>query len=119
MLVKSNYTFNGNVPPTSNTQHQFTFNADADSAGRILLAGRRSPSNVGTAGSPDYGVFLNALRLAIVNPTPTPTDLGALMVNNNASAYLRHSFNLADPAASPPSACASRPTMASWPTSTA
>lgn len=99
VLVKSNYTFNGSVPPASNTQYQFTFNADADSTGRIEIAGRRNPSSVGNAGSPDYGVFLNALRIAVVEPAPTPTGLGALMVNNNASAYLRQSFNVPDPAA--------------------
>lgn len=98
VLVKSNYSFNGYLFPSSNEQYQFTFEANASSGGEIWIAGRRNPSSVGPTGVRDFGVFLNALRAVRVDPPPVPTGLAALMINVNASAYLRLSFPVANPA---------------------
>lgn len=61
-----NYTFDGRVPPVSNGDYRFTFYARSDATGRLLIAGRRDSTSVGTGGSPDFGVFLNALELEAV-----------------------------------------------------
>ncbi len=95
--LTNNYSFNGQNLPFSNERYQFTLQAASDSAGRIWIAGRRNPASVGPSGAPDYGVFLNALRLAVVNPPPIPSGLGALMIHSNATAYLRVPFTLSDP----------------------
>ncbi len=95
--VTNNYAFNGRDMPTTDEQYKFTFDSIADSAGQILITGRRNPESVGVTGNPDFGVFLNALRIAAVNPPPTPSGLGVLMINNNATAYLRVPFNVVDP----------------------
>jgi hypothetical protein len=96
--VTNNYAFNGQRLPVSNEDYQFTFDAVADSGGRIWIAARRNAASVGSTGAPDYGVFLNALRLAVVAPPPEPTGLGALMIHSNATAYLRLPFTVSDPA---------------------
>lgn len=93
----NNYAFNGANLPVANEQYQFTFDAAADSAGRIWIAGRRNPASVSASGAPEFGVFLNALRLSVVNPPPEPTGLGALMIHSNATAYLRLPFTVANP----------------------
>ena len=96
VLVRGNFAFNGNVAPTNNDQYRFTFDIESDGSGRILLNGRRNAASVGNAGAPEFGVFLNALRVAEIDEPPTPTGLGALMVNQNPGAYLRLPFNVAD-----------------------
>ena len=65
-LMVDNYTFDGRVPPVSNFDYRFTFYTRSDAAGRLLIAGRRDSTSVGTGGSPDFGVFLNALQLEAV-----------------------------------------------------
>ena len=97
VVVTNSYAFNGSAPVTANEQYQFTFETTADSAGRIWIAGRRNPASVGAGGAPEFGVFLNALRLAVINPPPVPTGLGALMIGSNATAYLRLPFTVPDP----------------------
>jgi len=96
--LTNNYSFNGLNLPISNERYQFTVEAAADSAGRIWLAARRNPASVSPSGAPEFGVFLNALRLAVVNPQSEPTGLGALMIHSNATAYLRLPFTVSDPA---------------------
>jgi hypothetical protein len=96
--VTNGYALNGANLPTANEQYQFTFDAAADGAGRIWLAGRRSPASVSGTGAAEFGVFLNALRLAVVNPPPEPSGLGALMIHSNATAYLRLPFTVPDSA---------------------
>lgn len=91
------YTFNGSVLPTSDSQYQFTADASADANGRIRITGRRDPSSVSSSGSADFGVFLNAFHLAAINPPSAPTGLGLLMISNNASAYLRIPFQVTAP----------------------
>jgi hypothetical protein len=95
--ITNNYAFNGQRLPVSNQDYQFTFEAVADSGGRIWIAARRNPASVGPTGAPEFGVFLNALRVTVVNPPPEPTGLGALMIHSNATAYLRVPFTLSDP----------------------
>lgn len=98
-LVRDNYTFNGQVAPTSNDQYQFTFDVISDTLGRIQISARRDSASVNTLGQPDYGVYLNALRVAELNYSSlVRTDLAAAMQSVNASAYLRVPFTLADAA---------------------
>jgi polysaccharide biosynthesis protein PslG len=63
VLVKSNYTFDGNLRPTSNTDNKFSFSAVADSAGEVLVIGRRRITSVTQNNTPAVGVFLNALAI--------------------------------------------------------
>ncbi len=90
-LVKSAYTFNGAVVPSSNDQCQFSFDAAADGAGQVLLSGRRNPA------SASFGVFLNALRIQSLTTSAATNLLGTLMLSNNATAYFRIPFNVANP----------------------
>lgn len=91
LLVRSNYTFNSSAPPTSNEQYRFTFEANASGAGAMQLAGRRNPASF------SFGVYLNALRVERLTVQPATNALGTLMLSNNATAYLRVPFNLANP----------------------
>lgn len=93
VLGTNNYSFDGNVLPTSDGQYRFFFSATSDSAGRLLLTGRRDPASTG-----GLGVFLNALRIGEITAAAPPAGLGALMLSNTASAYLRVPFAVADPA---------------------
>ena len=94
-LVKENYTFNGQVPPTSNAQYQFTFETISDATGRIVIQGRRDSASLNTSGQPDYGVFLNALQVAELNyGSLIASDIAGLMHGVNASAYIRVPFVL-------------------------
>lgn len=91
VLVKSNYTFNAAVPPTSNAQYQFTFDATANASGQILLNGRRDVT------SSSFGAYLNALKVERLTAQSPTNALGMLMLSNNATAYLRVPFTVADP----------------------
>jgi len=93
LLVKTNYTFDGAVSPTSNDQYQFTFDTTANGSGQILIAGRRDLT------SSSYGAYLNALKVETLSPIPITNGLGALMLSNNASAYIRIPFSVTDPGA--------------------
>jgi hypothetical protein len=61
--VKDNYTFDGSVLPTSNTQYRFTFGATSSAAGELVIKGQGDASSLSPA------VFLNALQI-----TPVPTQ---------------------------------------------
>ncbi len=92
-LVKSNYSFNSTTPPASNDQYRFAFQADATASGAILVSGRRDFT------SSSFGVYLNALKVEKLTAQPVTNAIGALMFSNNATAYLRIPFNIADPSA--------------------
>lgn len=92
VVVTNNYTFNGNNHPTSNDQYRITFEAAADGSGTVLLSGRRVPPS-----NNSFGVFLNALRIDTLTSLPATNGLAALMYSNNASAYVRIPFTVADP----------------------
>ncbi|MDB6026270.1 MAG: cellulase family glycosylhydrolase [Verrucomicrobiales bacterium] len=63
VLVKNNYSFNGSVRPTSNTDCHFTFSATANSSGTILIQGRCDSTSVDNTSAPATGVFLNAIEI--------------------------------------------------------
>ncbi len=92
-LVKSNYTFNAAVAPTSNSQYQFTFDATANASGQILLNGRRDVTSF------SFGAYLNALKADRLTVQAATNVLGTLMLSNNATAYLRVPFNVPNPSA--------------------
>jgi hypothetical protein len=87
----SNYSFSGANLPSSNGQYRFSFDTSSDNAGRILVSGRRDPA------SATFGVFLNALRVDTLTAVPATNGLAALMLSNNATAYLRIPFTVGDP----------------------
>lgn len=96
-LVKENYTFNGQVAPTSNSQYRFTFETVSDASGRIVVSARRDPTSVGTTGAADYGVFLNGLQVVELNYNSfLRTSLASTMRGVNASAYVRVPFTVTD-----------------------
>lgn len=92
VLVADAYTFNGNNWPTSNDQYRFSFESPADSAGVVVLSGRRVPPS-----NASFGVFLNALQVETLASVPATNGLAALMLNHNASAYIRIPFTVANP----------------------
>ncbi len=90
-LVKSNYSFNGSVLPTSDADYQFSFQAKSTPAGALVVSGRRSLSS--QANSP--AVQMNAIRLAITGYAgQIATDLDAAMFGRNASVYARIPFTV-------------------------
>ena len=91
--VMNNYTFDGGNLPIANSQYRFSIDTASDGAGSILLSGRRDAVNT------SFGVFLNALQIAELTPAAAGSGLAALMLSNNATAYLRLPFNVADPTA--------------------
>ncbi|HEU0008470.1 MAG TPA: chitobiase/beta-hexosaminidase C-terminal domain-containing protein, partial [Verrucomicrobiae bacterium] len=91
--ARNNYSFDGNSLPTTDGQYRFSIDASSDNAGTLLLSGRRDSTSAG------FGVFLNALQIAEVVPSAPPAGLATLMLSNNATAYLRLPFNVADPTA--------------------
>ena len=92
-LVKSNYTFTPNATPTSNEQFRFTFDAVATGSGAALISGRRDATSSASA----IGVYFNALKIERLTPQAATNALGTLMLSNNASAYVRVPFNVANP----------------------
>jgi hypothetical protein len=95
VLVKENYTFGGQNPPTNNAQYQFTFEAISDATGRIVIAGRRDSTSVGLTGAADYGVFLNAMQIAEVNYSSfIRADVASAMYGSNATAFIRVPFTV-------------------------
>jgi hypothetical protein len=92
-VVTNGYTFNGSTLPTSNDQYRFAFDATADGSGKIVISGRRNPA------SATFGVFLNALEVDTLSSVPATNGLATLMFSNNASAFIRIPFTVADPAA--------------------
>jgi|GEM_PF-4239390 hypothetical protein len=82
-LVVANYTFDGGVAPTTDTQYTLNIPVTATESGQVLLQGRRKPS-VDTAGAQSFGVFLNALQVETAPPEapaiivqPQPQELFA------------------------------------------
>ncbi|HUP78610.1 MAG TPA: hypothetical protein VM260_08570, partial [Pirellula sp.] len=59
VLVKNDYSFDGNIAPTNDLQNQFTFDATSDAQGTILIQGRREETGSGVS------VFLNALKIEV------------------------------------------------------
>jgi hypothetical protein len=92
-LVKSNYTFTPNTTPTVNDQYRFTFDATPTGAGAILISGRRDATSSAAA----TAVYFNALKAERLSAQPATNALGALMLSNNATAYVRVPFNVANP----------------------
>ncbi len=66
VLVRDNYSFNGAVLPTSNSDYHFSFSATANSSGEILIQGRRDSASVDQNNAAAIGVFLNALEITSV-----------------------------------------------------
>ena len=91
VLVTNNYTFNSATQPTVNAQYQFAFDANATGSGTMLLSGRRDLTSTTT------GVYLNALKVERLTIPAATNALGTLMQSNNATAYLRVPFNVANP----------------------
>lgn len=89
--VVNGYTFNGSTLPVSNDQYRFIFETMADGAGHVLLSGRRNPA------SSTFGVFLNALQIDSLSSVPATNSLATLMLSNNATAYIRVPFTVANP----------------------
>jgi hypothetical protein len=90
--VTNGYTFNGSTLPTSNEQYRFSFDTIANDSGGIVLSGRRNPASIAS-----FGVYLNALKIETVASVSATNGLGALMLSNNASAYIRIPFTVSDP----------------------
>lgn len=87
----NDYTFSGANLPSTNEQYRFLFDASADGSGKILLSGRCDTA------SATFGVFLNAMRIDTLSSVPATNGLAALMLSNNASAFIRIPFTVADP----------------------
>jgi polysaccharide biosynthesis protein PslG len=68
LLVKDNYTFDGSMVPTSNSQYRFNFNAIASSTGEILIKGQGDISSLAPA------VFVNALQISPVPDQRPPCN---------------------------------------------
>jgi hypothetical protein len=74
-VVRSDYTFGGAALPTTDDQYKFTFDASANGIGELLISGRRDSTSVNATATPDFGVFLNAIRIEAV---PEPGSLSLL-----------------------------------------
>ncbi len=73
-LMMDDYIFDGDADPTSDLDYQFSFLANADTAGDLLVGGR-------AAGGDDPNVFISALALSKVSevvPEPSTFALAAL-----------------------------------------
>jgi hypothetical protein len=66
VLVKDNYTFDGSILPTSNTQYRFTFNATSSATGELVIKGQGDSSSASPA------VFINALQVSPILPQGPP-----------------------------------------------
>lgn len=66
VLVMDDYVFNGSYDPLSDGVYQFSFLADADASGNLLISGRE-------AGGTSPNVFIDALTLSRVRPIPEPS----------------------------------------------
>lgn len=98
VLAVGGYAFGGQDLPADNDRYTFRLTANADSAGEILLSGRRAPSSVDGGGGPSFGVFLNAIELdELMPPTAPEAGLAEFMYQRNATAYVRIPFTVTDP----------------------
>jgi hypothetical protein len=88
VLVTNDYTFNGSVPPTNDSDYRFAFRATADSSGAILVSGRRDLA------ANTFSVFINAMQVTPVSTTPTTNGNVAAMFGQNSSLFARQTFNV-------------------------
>jgi hypothetical protein len=98
ILVTNNYTFNGAVLPSTDTQNRFTFTSTASASGIILVSGRRKTNTVDTGGAATLGVFLNAVQFAPSTLVAATNGNVIPMLGANSSIYSRQSFLVPDPA---------------------
>lgn len=90
-VIRAGYTFDGAILPTQNGQNTISGNVRASATGVLRIDGRRS-------GGTSQAVFLNALQLAQVGYSAViGTDIGNVMSNQNASAFIRLPFPVLDP----------------------
>jgi hypothetical protein len=80
VLLRRAFQFTNSPSPVSNEQCRFTFTAMVDSAGRLLIEGRRNAMSTNEGGLPHPAVYLNALRidrepLEILKVEPSGTEL--------------------------------------------
>jgi hypothetical protein len=71
--VKRQYAFTYEVFPKSSEERRFSFSAIADSAGQILMEGRRDASSYISRLGPQPGVYLNGLQVMEKARDATPT----------------------------------------------
>lgn len=94
-LVKSNYTFDGSVLPSSDDDYQFTFNAGSTTGGVLVVSGRRDLSS--KADSP--AVQINAIRLSRTGyRRQIVSDVESALYGVNGSIYVRLPFTLTNAA---------------------
>ena len=100
VLAVGDYTFDGSVPPSSDSSYRFSFPAQSDPTGQVVIGGRRDSTSVSPANAPEFGVFLNALMLQQLGyGFFIAGDLSGSMAGQNSSAYLRVHFPVSDPSA--------------------
>ena len=92
VLVTNDYTFNGSVLPTIDSDDRFTFRATASGSGGILVSGRRDLA------ANTFAVFINAMQVTPVNTAPSTNGNVAAMAGQNSSLFVRQSFNVSNPA---------------------
>lgn len=88
------YAFDGAVLPASDNAYRLQFTTGTDAQGQLKISGRRDPGSVGSGGSADFGVFLNALEIKQPGLAPyVQNDLRALMRGKATGLALRYEFN--------------------------
>jgi hypothetical protein len=85
-VITNGYTFDGNSPPTRNTDNTINGTVHSSPAGALTIEGRRN-------GGTSHGVFLNGLRLAPLSSFAVSGNLSP-MYGSNASVYVRIPFNV-------------------------
>lgn len=89
LLVRSNYTFDGSVLPTSDADYQFSFLTRSTPSGVLVVSGRRATNSL--ANSP--AVQINAVRLAETGyGAQIKSDVDAAMYTRSSSLYVRLPF---------------------------
>ena len=76
-VVASDYTFDGAddpPPPPSNDTYKIKATVAADSQGQLVIQGRRDATSVSSGGTPDLGVYLNALEIIQGDESQPPTE---------------------------------------------
>jgi hypothetical protein len=86
----SNYTFDGRVLPTSDTQYQFSMTGLTDSTGQAIIGGRRDDTSLDSNNAASFGVFLNAIQVDLI---PEPTAVVLLIGAITFAFPRRHSFS--------------------------
>ena len=94
-LVRSKYTFDGSVLPTTDDQYRFDFTTTSTTGGVVVVQGRRSLSSL--ANNP--AVQVNGMRFTQLGYAGLiATDARTAMSGRNSSAYVRLPFTVSDPA---------------------